>query len=108
MSHMQHHFVRNITLMTSKGCAFYGFRWPRRQTDLFQVGGNECGLDFDTNGPCKMESCGQEIDFQQCPTAAAAKTFLEVVAVRVRFFPSGQEEAIPFRTWNKAHRRNER
>jgi hypothetical protein len=82
--------------MTCSKRRFYDYRWPERTAELFHVGGNECGLDFDVNGPCKMESSGRVIDVGRCEVAAAAVTFLSVIANRMRFFepPVGEPNSL--------------
>ena len=82
--------------MSCSKCPFYGYRWPERTTDIYQVGGNECGLDFDANGPCKMESSGRSIDFRECEIVARAGAFLSVVANRIRFVEWDHGDTISF------------
>ena len=82
-----------------KRCPFYGFRWPDRQSKLVYIGGNECGLDLDRNGPCKMEATGQEVNFCLCDVAQAARTYLEVGADRIHFRPGGDGEEVGLEAW---------
>ena len=82
-------------------CPFYGFRWPERKTDLIEVGGNECALDFDNQGPCKMASHGYEADFSCCDTALKARFFLAAIADRIRFIPRGAQGPVPFSEWSE-------
>lgn len=84
-----------------KRCPFYGFRWPDRQSKLIHVGGGECGLDIERNGPCKLEAAGREVNFWQCEVAAAAQVYLNAGADRIRFFPPGTEEAIGLEEWTE-------
>jgi len=85
--------------MTTPRCPFYGFRWPDRTTDLVDVGGNECGLDLDLCGPCKMELQNCAPDYRYCETVSAAKAFLSVATSRIRFFPSNSVEGVSFEVW---------
>jgi hypothetical protein len=82
-----------------KKCPFYGFRWPDRQLDLYQVEGAECGLDLDQNGPCKRESVGLTVDFYCCEVAAKARMYLKVGADRIRFHPVGVPVGIGLKEW---------
>ena len=82
-----------------KKCPFYGFRWPDRQLTLIHVGGNECGLDIDENGSCKMETAGQEVNFCECEVAANAQAFLKAGADRIRFSAPGGTEKIGLEEW---------
>src|ERR1051326_7514907 len=91
----------------SRKCPFFGFRWPDRTSDLYQIGGSECGLDLDNNGPCRMELEGCEIDFDHCPTADAARWFLAAAEDRIRFYPSGTEQGIPLDDWTDRVMRSE-
>jgi hypothetical protein len=79
-------------------CPFYGFRWPERQSTLFHVGGNECGLDVEKNGPCQMECQGMLVNFHRCEVAHAARAYLQAGADRIRFYPPG-EEGIGLEAW---------
>ena len=81
-------------------CPFYGFRWPERRSELVDVGGHECGLDFDEQGACRIAAEGGEIDFQHCKTAARAKPFLSVIANRVRFVRLPSPDGMPFSAWS--------
>lgn len=72
-----------------KRCPFYGFRWPERQTRLYQVGGNECGLDIHENGPCQMEVTGREVNFHICELAAGLRVYLDWAEKRIGFYPGG-------------------
>ena len=88
-----------MTFMVSPRCPFYGFRWPDRKMDLVQMGGNECGLDFDINGPCKMETCGLTPDARACQVAEFARAFLSVAENRMRFYPAPYTEGLSLRKW---------
>jgi hypothetical protein len=59
------------------GCPFYGRRWPERSPILREVGGNECGLDFEHNQPCVMEAQGRHVDYYSCPRAMDKQGLLE-------------------------------
>lgn len=87
------------SIMCPKRCPFYGFRWPDRQSRLVHIGGAECGLDIDRNGPCKMESTGREVDFRSCEIASAARVYLDCGADRIRFYPPGAPEGIALDAW---------
>jgi hypothetical protein len=81
-------------------CPFYGFRWPDKTTDLVQIGGNECGLDLDHNGPCKMEQQGRTVNFDYCEVALQWKPVLETFRNEIRFCGSG--EPVRFAEWRRA------
>ena len=85
--------------ITCQRCPFYGFRWPERRTELIRIGGNECGLDFDNNRPCKMETSGRAVDFSRCEVVAGKRVFLSLISDRLRFFPSGPENSFDYGTW---------
>lgn len=68
-------------------CAFYGFRWPERTTNLVEVGGDACGLDLEQERPCELVSQGKVPDFRHCEIAAKAKPFLHIIGSRIRFIP---------------------
>jgi len=85
--------------MTLARCPFYGFRWPERSADVIAVGGNECGLDVDNNGPCRMEAAGLAVDFCGCRTAGVARPFLSIGAARIRFFPPDVAGGVGFEDW---------
>src|SRR6185369_2452016 len=94
---IQHHPFQNA--MTPPRCPVYGFRWPARNLNLVAVGGNECGLDLDINGPCQMELAGRAADFSRCETAFAANNFLSIASHRIRFFPSNEGEGVGLVAW---------
>ena len=77
---------------TSPGCPFYGYRWPDHGMELFQVGGNECGLDFEMNNSCTMEDHGLFPEVRVCPVADVARVFLSCGADRIHFHRAGQAE----------------
>jgi len=85
----------------AKRCPFYGFRWPERKSDLFEVGGSECGLDIDRNGACRMELEGSAVDFRRCEVAAAATLYLELGSGRIGFYPSGANRSVPLPEWTR-------
>ena len=66
-------------------CPFYGFRWPERSLQLFQVGGNECGLEWDRQAPCLMEMEGQTVNYYRCPLVLRMKTQFLVARRRIEF-----------------------
>jgi hypothetical protein len=78
-----------------KRCPVYGFHCPDRQPTLIHVGGNECGLDIDNNGPCKMETDGREVNFWPCEVAAKEQPFLKAGAARIGFFATDESEDWP-------------
>lgn len=80
-------------------CPFYGFRWPDRTTQLNHVGGNECGLDLDVNGPCKMEQEGRTVCMDYCDVAGRAKPFIDVLLHRIRVYPSGAPDGLAYVEW---------
>ena len=51
-------------------CPFYGVKWPANQTALVYSGHDECGLDWDDFGPCRMERQGLTPDYYRCPVVA--------------------------------------
>ena len=69
-------------------CPFYGFHWPERSPTLEYVGGNECGLDLDQHGPCKMGKEGRLPDYYSCPLVDAARHRLHS-AKRLIYFQAG-------------------
>lgn len=85
--------------MSLPKCPFYGFRWPERRPDLIAVGGNECGIDVDRNGPCRMEAKGCAANYSYCEAAADARVYLTLGSDRIRFFPSGLAEGVPLEAW---------
>lgn len=80
-------------------CPFYGFRWPDRTTRLVHVGGDECALDLDENGPCKMQMAGRTVSMHYCEIAEKARPFIDVMIDRVRVYPDGASPGIPFSEW---------
>jgi hypothetical protein len=66
-------------------CAFYGFRWPERSLQLFHVGGNECGLDWEGNGPCQLEMEGQTPSYYRCPRVFRMRDQLWVARSQIEF-----------------------
>lgn len=85
--------------MALKRCPFYGFRWPDRKSALIQVGGAECGLDFEGRGACKMEAAGWNVDFYRCEVAQAAQVVLGVAGHLVQFYPSEASSGIGLEAW---------
>jgi hypothetical protein len=86
------------------GCPFYGFRWPARSATLQHVGGNECGLELETNEICAMEKDGRPVDFFVCPTALGRKPILDA-AKHLILFDSGAGEPDSLVEWERLHRR---
>jgi hypothetical protein len=72
------------------GCPFYGFRWPERSSNLGQTDDNKCGLDFDRNATCRMETEGRVIDYYQCPVVASARAGLEAGRNVITFHAGGR------------------
>jgi hypothetical protein len=66
---------------------------------LVQIGGNECGPDFDLNGPCKMEICELTPDICACQFADFARAFLAVARDRIRFYPASYSEGLSLSSW---------
>ncbi len=67
------------------GCPFYGHRWPERSPTLHIIGGNECGLDLDGHGPCRMESQGRNVDYFACPVALDRHPLLSAARNVIQF-----------------------
>jgi hypothetical protein len=63
------------------------------------VGGNECGLDFDKNGPCRMDGETSTARFRSCEVAKEASTFLIFMGGRIRVYPSGQASGMSLEAW---------
>jgi hypothetical protein len=82
-------------------CPFYGYRWPDRTVELTEVGGNECGLDLDENGACRMELENLPVDYGHCLIALEAKPLLDMALQRIRFKPARATEPIAFRDWRE-------
>jgi hypothetical protein len=80
-------------------CPFYGFRWPDRTARLIQVGGNECGLDFDASGPCRMEQEGRTVCMHYCDVATRAKPFIDVLMHRIRVYPVDAPNGLGYLEW---------
>ena len=66
-------------------CPFYGSRWPDHTPALWHAGGNECGLDIDTNGPCAMEADGRNVNYFSCPLVQAHRQFFEIAGHLIKF-----------------------
>jgi hypothetical protein len=75
-------------------CPFYGFRWPEKSCELVPTGGNECGLDLDANGSCKMEQEGRTVSYDYCPVALNLRPVLDVFKERIAFRPAGELDRI--------------
>lgn len=80
-------------------CPFYGFRWPDRKTQLVETGGNECGLDLDVNGACRMEESGRTVNFDFCEQAWRAEAVIAAASRLICFIPAGETRPIPFQEW---------
>ncbi len=65
------------------------------------MGGNECGLDIDHNGPCRMETAGLQVDFWRCDVANSARVYLDAGANLIRFYPSGAPEGVGLELWTE-------
>jgi hypothetical protein len=94
-----HHFNCVDHHSAMEKCPFYGFRWPDRTATLFGIGGSECGLDLEGNGPCLMEASGCAIDYRRCEVAERMKPFLSFGASKMRFIPAGSTQLIAFEDW---------
>ena len=70
-------------------CPFYGFRWPDHSSTLRQAGGNECGLDIQQNGPCRMEFTCRPVNYFTCPVVQGRRVLLEAAGHLIEF-DSGQ------------------
>jgi hypothetical protein len=84
-------------------CAFYGFRWPERSPTLQFVGGNECGLDFDHNGPCVMEVANRPVEYCDCPVVRDRRILLEMAKGRVFLYSPGSPP-LSLADWEKGRR----
>lgn len=80
-------------------CPFYGFRWPERTTNLVGVGGDECALDFNEQGPCAMVAQGGVPDFRFCAVADGAKNLLAVMGARIHFVTPDSPTALSYPEW---------
>jgi len=87
------------TSVAAGKCPFYGVRWPEHTTNLIDVGGEECGLDFDGHGPCSMGQQGELPDIRFCPIAERAKNFLALIADRVRVISLQRSDALSYEAW---------
>lgn len=83
-------------------CPFYGFRWPEKSSELTPVGGNECGLDMESNGPCAMEAAGRHVNYFACPVAIERKTLLDA-AERLISFGSGDGHLETLEEWKSSN-----
>ena len=66
-------------------CPFYGYRWPDNTPRLRRGCDDECGLDFDENGPCAMESGGDVPDYFRCPLAKQMRAALRAGRWHITF-----------------------
>ncbi|HWB83333.1 MAG TPA: hypothetical protein VG675_04280 [Bryobacteraceae bacterium] len=81
-------------------CPFHGFHWPESGSDLIDSGGDECGLDLDHHGACRMETEHQAADFDRCEVARQARNFLQAGRRHIRFFPAELlPESVLFEAW---------
>ena len=67
--------------------------------ELIQIGGNECGLDLDVNGPCTMEAAGLVPDFSRCDVPQFKWVFLSVAADRIRFYSATYPKGMSLKDW---------
>jgi hypothetical protein len=81
--------------MSTGFCPFYGYRWPEQTFSLVEVGGGECGLDFDRKGRCLMAQWGDVPNFRCCPTASRAEQFLLLIGPKIHFVPQEVLDARP-------------
>ena len=86
------------------GCPFYGHRWPERSPLLRVVDGNECGLDFDSHGPCVMEVAQRNVDYFACPVALDRECLLSAAGHVIRFETTSGQPLV-LRDWEAAARR---
>lgn len=67
------------------------------------TGTDECGLDLDHHGPCKMAAGRREPDFALCDLPARHRCLLEAGKRHIRFHPSGlPPSGIGFEAWREA------
>ena len=85
------------------GCPFYGFRWPEHSSTLRRAGGNECGLDIDTNGRCRMETSGLVVNYFVCPMVERYGTVLDASKHVIRF-DRGEGAPQNLAAWEREHR----
>ena len=71
-------------------CPFYGFRWPEHSSNLRQMDANECGLDFDHNSTCRMETEGRVVNYYLCPVVASAHVALRAGKDVITFHAADQ------------------
>lgn len=69
-------------------CPFFGFHWPEKGSNLVDTGTNECGLDLECHGPCKMQGGNGQIDFYRCDLPVRARNFLAAGRHYIRFYPA--------------------
>ena len=81
-------------------CPFYGRRWPERTLTLQFIGGNECGLDFDSNGPCGMEIEGHAVSYFDCSLAQSKQHFLQPLRRQI-FFVIDKEKTQSLAEWEQ-------
>src|SRR5574340_106783 len=83
-------------------CPFFGFHWPERSSDLIDTGTNECGLDLDCHGPCKMAAAHGKVDFFLCDLPARTRYLLEVASRYISFHPAElSRTGVDFEAWRK-------
>ena len=81
-------------------CPFYGCRWPERTLALKFIGGNECGLDFDSNGPCVMEKQGRTPSYFDCSLVQSKRHFVQLLRRQV-LFAINQEKPKSLAEWEE-------
>lgn len=85
-------------------CPFYGFHWPQNSSKLRHTGGNECGLDLDKHGPCRMELDGLAPDYFACPVVQRERHALQAGKHVITFvMPDGKSERLD--QWIRAHQK---
>jgi hypothetical protein len=66
-------------------CPFYGFWWPAHSSTLQYVGGNECGLDIDQNGACRMDAESRPVNYFACPLVQERHEVLYIAKQLIKF-----------------------
>jgi hypothetical protein len=83
------------------GCPFYGFHWPDKTSDLFQVESNECGLDVQCHGPCQMEESGRTVSFDYCEVPLHWKPLLESFSNEILFHIRDAPKPVSLAAWRR-------
>ncbi len=81
-----------------KRCPFYGFLFDMHKRVFLQQEGN-CGLSTPSVVPCKMESEGECVNWNNCGfNNPENQWLLENLVDSTGFIPKNREE-LPFRQW---------